>query len=140
VKKVTEKVIKKDEKVIAISKKRKRTNEDVIFLLTHDPVLKIFLFLPLIGLGFNILFNTIDMFSVILWLGVYVIVFVVLKYAPPANDQGDIDYEKRMPKRKTYQTDSSFLGWLSSWILYAIACIQFIIKEIKSETKEEDKK
>lgn len=109
------KTIKKDKTAIAIMEKEKRSNRDIWYLFTKDPVLRIILLLPVFGILWDLMWAVYDIVALLMWVMVYPIIFIVLKYIPGGQDKNLEELERLMPKRQNYGSLGSFL---KAWFIF----------------------
>lgn len=127
-----DKVIQKDKKLIETAKKKNKTIEDVLYLMFHDPIVRVVLCLPLVIIAIDIVFAFFDLFSLLLWIIMYIAIFLLIKYLPvkEKEEKEEIDYEAMAPKRADYP---NIIGYI--W-----ANLKFAYDGIRGRLDHGDKK
>lgn len=123
--------MKKSKHIAEILNKKKRSHKDVLYMITHDPILCVVFLFPLVPLiVLPIITSILSTFNTILWIAMYPVLWYIIKNMSPRGEEIDVDYEKLAPKRQQYR----------SYIAYVLAYIKFVVIEFKKIiTKKKDK-
>ena len=123
--------MKKSKQIAEILNKKKRSHKDVLYMITHDPILCVVFLFPLFPLiVLPIVTSILSTFNTILWIAMYPVLWYIIKNMSPRGEEIEVDYETLAPKRQQYR----------SYIAYALAYLKFVFTEFKKIlTKKKDK-
>lgn len=122
--------MKKSKQIAEILNKKKRSHKDVLYMITHDPILCVVFLFPLVPLiVLPIVTSILSTFNTILWIAMYPVLWYIIKNMSPRGEEIEVDYETLAPKRQQYR----------SYIAYALAYLKFVFTECKKIlTKKKD--
>lgn len=114
--------MKKSKQIAEILNKKKRSHKDVLYMITHDPILCVVFLFPLVPLiVLPIVTSILSTFNTILWIAMYPVLWYIIKNMSPRGEEIEVDYETLAPKRQQYR----------SYIAYTLAYLKFVFTEFK---------
>lgn len=122
--------MKKSKQIAEILNKKKRSHKDVLYMITHDPILCVVFLFPLVPLiVLPIVTSILSTFNTILWIAMYPVLWYIIKNMSPRGEEIEVDYETLAPKRQQYR----------SYIAYALAYLKFVFTEFKKILTKKNK-